>query len=112
MIMHKVFRDGSGEDLRDEVRQHIGDAAAENCIGIRQELTSSVFVLDGVHRRTEVLRAVCTTSPRIDLHVTTSPIRAQIAPEIDPAEDPFRRRCGTRPRPPPYPTPQAGSGKE
>src|SRR6266853_877608 len=108
MIMDKVFRDGSREDLRDEVRRHIGDAAAENCIGIRQELTSSVFILDGVHRRTEVLRVVCTTSPRIDLHVTTSPSRAQIAPEIDPVEDPFRRRCGTRP--PPYPPPLAGRG--
>src|SRR5258705_3419143 len=99
MIMDKVFRDGSREDLCDEVRRHIGDAAAENCIGIGQELTSSVFILDGVHRRTEVLRAVCTTSPRIDLHVTTSPSRAQIAPEIDQPEGLFRRRCGTPPLP-------------
>jgi len=67
LIMHKVLRDGSGKNLRDEVRRHAGDAAAQNCVGVRQELTNGVFVLEGVNRRTGVLRATCTTSPRIDL---------------------------------------------
>ncbi len=75
LIMHKVLRDGSGKNLRDEARRHAGDAAAQNCVGVRQELTNSVFVLEGVNRRTGVLRATCTTSPRIDLHVKTSLIR-------------------------------------
>src|SRR5712671_2573791 len=110
-IVHKVSRDGSGEDLRGEVRRRIGDAAAENRVGFRQELADSAFILEGVNRRTAVLRAACTASPWIDLHVTASPIRAQIAPEIDPAKEPFRRRCGTLPLPTlPLPSPACGEG--
>jgi hypothetical protein len=75
--MHKVLRDGSGKNLRDEVRRHAGDAAAQNCIGVCQELMNGVFVFEGVNRRTGVLRTAGTTSPRIDLHVRTSLMRGR-----------------------------------
>src|SRR5215475_9168345 len=93
--MDEVFRRGTGEDLRDEVSRYVDDAIEENRVGILQQLTRSVFILEGVNRPTEVLQLACTTSAGSAFHVTPLSIAAQIAPEIDPAEDPFRRRCGT-----------------
>src|SRR5579885_3118144 len=73
--MHKVFRRGVGEDLRDKVRRCIADMVAEKRAGIPHKLASGILILGGVNRRTEVLRLACPPFLSIDVHVTTSLIR-------------------------------------
>src|SRR6202030_1074604 len=75
-VAQQIFRSSPGKYLRDEIRRRVGHVVLENRGRILQEQASSIFIPEGINRRTEVLRLARTTSTGIYIHVTTSLIRA------------------------------------